>query len=125
MHATAWVTLASLALYIWMVFKVGRARGKYQVKAPLTEGPPEFMYTLRVQANTVEQMVLFLPALWLCASQWADQPAAIGGAVWVVGRLWYAIGYYQDPSRRGPGFMVSTLATFFLIGGTAWGLLSR
>ncbi len=125
MHATAWITLASLTLYIWIVFMVGRARGKYHISAPQMDGPPEFLYTLRVQANTVEQMVLFLPALWLCASNWGDLPAAAGGAVWVLGRLWYAIAYYRNPAKRGPGFMLSTLATVFLMGGTAWGLLAK
>lgn len=123
-HAmTAWVTLAALLMYIWVVFNVGRARVRCNIHAPLMDGPQAFRSVLRVQANTVEQMVLFLPALWLCAVFYSDRVAAIAGAFWVVGRILYAIGYYRDPSKRGPGFGIGVAATLCLIGGTVVGLL--
>lgn len=125
MLASAWVTLAAMLLYIWIIMQVGRARGKFQIKAPTMDGPPAFLAAVRVQANTVEQMVLFFPALWLCAVFWQDRWAAVGGAVWIIGRLLYALGYYRDPDKRGLGFMISTLATVSLMLGSAWGLLQR
>lgn len=125
MLASAWVTLAAMLLYIWIIMQVGRARGKFQIKAPTMDGPPAFLAAVRVQANTVEQMVLFFPALWLCAVFWQDRWAAVGGAVWIIGRLLYALGYYRDPDKRGLGFMISTLATVSLMLGAAWGLLQR
>jgi glutathione S-transferase len=45
----------------------GRAREKYGIKAPSVTGHENFERAYRVQMNTVEQMVFFLPALWLCA----------------------------------------------------------
>ena len=120
---TAWATLAALAMYCWTFYNVGRARGKFGIKAPLMDGPAEFSSMVRVHANTVEQMILFLPALWLCALLRGDHIAAIGGAVWVIGRIAYAVGYYRDPAKRGPGFVISLLASAGLMLAAAGSLL--
>lgn len=120
---TSWVTLAVLVMYIWIIFKVANARGKHQIHAPFVDGPPEFLRALRVQANTVEQLVFFIPALWLCAYWWNDKMAAAGGVVWLIGRVMYAIGYYREAAKRSTGFMVATLAAFALVFGTVYGLL--
>ena len=122
---TAWTTLAVLVLYFWTIFNVGRARAKFNVKAPSIDGPPAFLNVMRVQANTVEQLILFFPALWLCALLAGDRYAAIGGMVWLAGRLWYAIAYYRDAARRGPGFVIAMLATAALMIGAVAGLVLR
>jgi glutathione S-transferase len=125
MQWTAWTTLAALAVYVWVFTNAGRARMKYKVVAPSMDGPAGFLSAQRVQANTVEQMVLFLPALWLCAYFFSDRWAAAGGAVWVLGRIMYAASYYKDPSTRGPGFLMTMLASFALMAGAAIGLISQ
>ncbi len=78
---------------------------------------------MRVQVNTVEQIIVFLPALWMCAVLLGDRWAALGGAIWVLGRIIYALAYYRDPAKRSVGFMITLLATLGLIAGTALGLL--
>ena len=123
MKMTAWVTIASLVMYIWTFSMVGRARGQYKVPAPLTDGPQEFLIALRVQANTVEQLVLFLPLLWMAAWYKDDQTAAVLGAIWVVGRVLYALGYYSAPSKRSAGFMISSFASAGLLISACIGLL--
>lgn len=122
MKWTAWATLAALVAYMWMLTNVGKARGKYKVPAPAMDGPIEFQSAQRVQANTVEQMVMFLPALWMCAYFLSDHWAASGGAVWVVGRIIYALGYYKAPGKRSLGFGITSLATLALLIGTVIGL---
>jgi glutathione S-transferase len=112
---TAWATLAALVMYCWVTAYAGQTRRKYKVESPLMEGPIEFLSAQRVQGNTVEHLVLFLPALWLCAVFYSDHIAAIVGAVWVAGRILYAVSYYRDPKKRGPGFLISTFATFGLM----------
>lgn len=124
MYWTAWVTLAALAVYIWMIVNVGRARQRYQVPAPLTEGPQEFMSVMRVQMNTVEQLIIFLPALWLCAWFLGDRYAAAGGVAWILGRVMYAAAYYRNPAKRGPGFGLTVMASFALMAGAVVGLLT-
>ncbi|WP_332875933.1 MAPEG family protein [Massilia sp. S19_KUP03_FR1] len=125
MHLTAWATLAILAVYFWTAFMAGRARNTYQVSAPSMEGPAPFLAAQRVQANTLEQLPLALAPLWLCAMFLGDPWAAAGGAVWCVGRVLYALGYYEAPPKREAGFMIGLLASLFLIGGTVWGLVLR
>lgn len=120
---TSWVTLAVLMMYFWIIYNVALARGKYQVHAPSVDGPPEFLRALRVQINTVEQLVFFVPVLWLCAYWWNDKMAAAGGVIWLVGRVMYAIGYYRDAAKRSLGFMVATFAAFVLVFGAVFGLL--
>jgi glutathione S-transferase len=121
---TGWITLAALVMYFWVVFNVGRARGTFKIKAPTMDGPAEFLSILRVHANTVEQMVLFLPALWLAAIFRGDRIAAACGAAWIIGRVAYALGYYRAPNKRGPGFAISMAATVALMVAAATGLLN-
>lgn len=123
MHLTAWATLAALVVYFWMSINVGRARGRYQVKAPSMEGPEEFQRAVRVQINTLEQMAIFLPALWMCAYFLCDRWAAAGGLAWAIGRLVYALSYYRDPAKRGVGFGITMLASLSLMAGTVIGLI--
>ena len=73
------VTLLALAEYFWFAFAVGEARVKYAVKAPATSGNEHFERYFRVQQNTLELLVVFLPALWIAATHWeATWVAAIG-----------------------------------------------
>jgi glutathione S-transferase len=91
----------------------------------VTDGPVEFQSVLRVQANTVEMMVVFFPALWMCAYFESDMWAAVGGVAWSIGRIVYALGYYKDPGKRSVGFMITAFATIALMIGTAFGLLTH
>jgi glutathione S-transferase len=119
------VTIAALILFFVVTINVGRARVKYGVKPPEMSGEPAFERVLRVQQNTLEQLVLFLPALWIFAGFVQPNTAAIIGAVWVIGRILYAWGYYQAAEKRGPGFGISSLATIGLLLGSLWGIGSQ
>ncbi|PSB02725.1 MAPEG family protein [Merismopedia glauca] len=120
---TSLVTVIALIVYFVMVINVGRARNKYGVKLPQTTGNPDFERVLRVQQNTVEQIVLFLPALWLFAYYISPLWGAVLGAVWVVGRILYAWGYYQSVEKRLPGFAISSFSTMVLIIGSLIGVI--
>ena len=72
---------------------------------------------IRVQANTLEWLPLFLPSLWLFAIYWSDLVAAILGGIWIVGRIVYALGYVADPGKREVGFIIQALATAVLLFG--------
>jgi hypothetical protein len=76
---SAIVTSLALLVYVWVSLKVGGARAKFGVKAPNIDGPPDFQRVFRVQQNTLEQLALFVPALWLFAAAWGDMAAAIVG----------------------------------------------
>ncbi len=119
---TAAVTLLALLLYMGLSFVAGQARGRYRIKAPAVTGHENFERAYRVQMNTVEQMVFFLPALWLCAVLLSDKGAAVGGLIWVIGRAVYAVSYLDAPQKRGPGMAISMLAQTGLFLGAVYGL---
>ncbi len=115
------VTVAAVALYLWLCLRVETTRGKYGVPAPVMTGQPDFERIVRVQANTLEQLAPFLAGLWLCAlffDQWA---AVLLGLVWLVGRVWYALAYWWDAKKRTPGFTIAFFATVLLLLGGAVG----
>ncbi len=112
---TALITIAALLLYFVVTMKVGQARIKFNVLAPRTDGPEEFLRYFRVQMNTLEQIVLFLPLLWLAAATVHDGLAAAIGLFWPVGRTIYARNYYRNPAKRGPGYMVGIATDMALL----------
>ncbi len=111
----ALVTVLALATYQATALLVGRARFQHGVKPPACSGPEPFERALRVQQNTLEQLVFFLPALWLAALLENPAVASALGFVWVGGRIAYAVGYLQAPEKRGPGFGISFLAAVALL----------
>lgn len=106
---TALVTLLIALVIFATMGKVGTMRAKHKVMAPATTGPDEFNNAFRVQQNTLEQAIMFLPTLWVFAVTVSDVYAGIAGAIWAVGRLVYAIGYWQDPEKRSIGFAINFL----------------
>lgn len=122
---TALVTVLALLMFYWTLFNVGMARGKYGVSAPATTGNPDFERAYRVQQNTLEYLVVFLPALWLFSYSFGDFWAAGFGAVWVIGRIWYALSYYKAAEARGKGFLVSVLPIYVLVLGSLAGVVMR
>ena len=122
---TAIVTVLALLMFFWTGFRVGGMRGKYDVKAPATTGHPEFEKAYRVQMNTLEQLVVFLPFLWLSNAYFMMWPYLTGalGLVWIVGRIIYAFAYQADPSTRSLGFSISLLATAGLLITTVIGIV--
>lgn len=112
--------VVSLALLQFMVFgiAVGRARYKYNCPAPATAGNEMFERYFRGQMNTLEQLIIFLPAIFLFAQGVSALWAAGLGAVYLVGRTLYFVGYVRDPKSRGLGFMLTMIANTVLVVGT-------
>ncbi|MBT8526835.1 MAPEG family protein [Polynucleobacter paneuropaeus] len=119
---TAFITLLTVALLFAVTFNVGRARGKYQIKAPAVLGHEMFERAYRIQLNTIENVLMFLPALWLYAIFIGDKGAGDSGMIWLLGRIWYAIAYQNNPAKRGYGFLISLLVIAGLWLGAAYGI---
>jgi len=125
MEWTALVTLGILALGFATAWIVGRARVKYGIKAPATTGHEMFERAYRVQMNTMENTVLFLPALWLGAYYIGTLASTVLGGVWLIGRVWYAAAYMANPKKRGSGFGLAYAAWALMMLGVAWGVLNQ
>ena len=103
--------------------RVARARVKYNIQAPATTGHPIFERTFRIQSNTTEQLIIFLPSLWLFSAYVSPVWASLVGIVWIAGRVIYAISYTRDPERRAVGFVTGYLATVFLLMGSLFSIV--
>jgi len=110
------VTILALIEYMYIALLVGRARGQYKVPAPATTGDPIFERYFRVQQNTLEQLVIFIPALWIFGSH-LPRIAALIGLGFIVGRFLYLQGYVRDPAQRGLGFGIGFLCNVTLVVG--------
>lgn len=120
---TALVTVAVLIYTFILSGKVGAMRGKSGVAAPATTGDPQFERAFRVHANTIEQLVLFLPLLWLSVAVIGDLWTALIGILWLIGRVIYAGSYMKDPASRGPGMFITIGATGVLALITLYGVV--
>jgi len=85
-------------------------------------GHPVFERYFRVHQNTLEQLVMFLPSIWLFGTYVNATWAALLGLVFVVGRVIYLIGYVRDPAKRELGFALSSLSVVVLLLGALWGV---
>ena len=106
--------LAVMQLILFGVL-VGRARGTYGVKAPAVSGHEMFERAYRVQMNTLELMVAFLPALFIASKYWPQTYVAIAGAVYLLGRFIYWRSYVSAPASRGLGFALSMIPILALL----------
>ncbi len=108
------IALAALQL-VFFSLKVGMARGKYNVQAPATTGNEIFERYYRVQMNTLEMLVVFIPAIWLFGEHIDARWAAGIGVIYLTGRFLYLRGYVADPKKRSTGFALSFLPTVILL----------
>jgi glutathione S-transferase len=101
----------------------GYLRGKYKIQAPSVVGHPAFERAHRTHINTVENLVLMIPALWIASVFYGGQIPFWVGLLWVVSRILYAVGYAQTNAQlREPGAVLGHLALFGLLALAAIGL---
>ena len=113
-----------LALLEYMVMGalVGRARVKYGIAAPALTGHPDFERTNRVHVNTLENLIIFIPSVWIFAAYVSTLWAAVLGFAFVVCRAIYAVGYLKSAESRSIGAGFTGLVEVVLVGGSLFGL---
>lgn len=125
MEYVAIVTSLALIQVFVFCYQVGQQRVKHAVKAPDVHGAPEFERAFRVHQNTIEQLIIFIPALWIFASYWRADVAAGLGLVFVIARQVYRNAYMEDPAKRSAGFGIGAAAMMVLmLGGLAGAVIS-
>ena len=113
-YVVALVTLCSGLLCGWMGMMVARAHVKAGILPPAMTGDPFLERTSRAHLNTLEWMPIFLPALWLFAIYWNPRWAAALGALWIIGRVAYFLGYRVAAEKRFLGFGIQGIAVVVL-----------
>ncbi|HVF34650.1 MAG TPA: MAPEG family protein [Candidatus Saccharimonadia bacterium] len=116
LHLPALVAALTVVLLAVLSWNVGRARDRYGVKAPATSGPPEFERAFRVQMNTLEGALMFLPSLWLFGHYVNPLWAGILGFIWLVARAWYAVAYGAARNRSIPFGLAGAVTGVLLFG---------
>jgi uncharacterized MAPEG superfamily protein len=109
------VIILAVLQFIVFATKVGKARGRYGIKAPATTGNEIFERYFRVQQNTLELLLCLLPALYLSSRTWDPVWSAVLGAIYLAGREIYAVTYVKDPAKRSLGFALSMFPILFLL----------
>ena len=123
-----WIVLVTLLVateYFYLAILVGKSRSETGIGAPKIAGDERFERVFRVQQNTLEQLVIFFPALWVFGYYVSATIGAALGVVFLVGRIMYARGYVQHPDKRAPGFIIGSLAILALMIGGLVGVIGR
>jgi uncharacterized membrane protein YecN with MAPEG domain len=119
------ITVLALLQFLYFGILVSRARTRYGIKAPAVTGDANFERYYRVQVNTLELLVIFLPSMWMASSHIAPAWIAALGVVYLVGRFIYQTSYVQAPDKRSLGFGLSALPILVLLGIDLFGSLIR
>ena len=112
---TALVILLALVVYLGTMVHCARMRARHRIMAPATVGHPDFERAYRIQQNTLEQLVPFVPAVWLFSTLVNPLLGAALGAIWLLGRVLYAVSYARSPEKRGPGFIIAFVILIVLV----------
>ena len=117
------VTALAVLLYVVLSVNVSRARGRYSVPAPAMAGDSAFDRVFRVHQNTLEQLVIFVPSIWLFACYFNASVAAALGVLFIIGRFVYFRDYVREPHDRGRGFALSAVPNLALLIGAISGAI--
>jgi uncharacterized MAPEG superfamily protein len=123
MAAVTAIAMLALIEYLYFGVEVGRARARSGLAAPAVTGDPQFERVFRAHYNTLEQLVVFLPALFAAGYFVHEVYAVAAGLAFLVGRALYFRSYVADPTRRGPGMIVTMAANLALVIGALLGAL--
>lgn len=125
MEAVAIVTSLALLQVALFSFQVGAARQKHGVNAPSITGNADFERVFRVHQNTIEQLIMVIPGLWMFGYFLNPNWAAGVGVVFIISRFMYSSAYSNDPSKRSLSFTIGFISTMVLvIGGMVGAVMS-
>ena len=123
MEYASLIVLLALLQYIWFSISVGMARGKYNIEGPACVGDEAFERIFRVQQNTLEQLIVFIPAVFAFAHFLSPLWSLILGAVFIIGRFLYSSEYVKDPKTSTLGFVLTFFPNVILIVGALFGII--
>ena len=118
METATLIVMLALLEYTWFTLRVGFNRDKFGVNAPATTGNETWERMFRIQQNTMEQLVMFIPATFAFAHFVSVRWVWLPGVMFIVGRFLYSMEYLGSPSSRVPGMSLTLLSNVILIIGT-------
>ena len=112
---TGAVTLLAILIAIGFAILVARTRRATGIEPPAMGGNPRLERALRVQGNTVEGFIVFVPTLRLATLYFHGWIPPLIGLIWCVGRIIFAAGYMASAEKRHIGFTISILSVLALV----------
>jgi len=125
MEYTLIIICIALAQYIFFIGRVGFNRAKYEVEAPKTIGNDTWERMYRVQQNTLEQLILFIPGMVVFGLYVSQTWGLLPGVLYVAGRQLYSHLYIKNPASRGPGMILSFFSNIALVLGSLIALIIK
>ena len=119
------VTIIMLVQFMYFSIEVGKMRQKHGVKAPAMSGHEEYERANRVHQNTLEQLIVVVPAMWMFGQFFTPLSAAGIGALSVLARFMSRAAYMGKPSSRAIGFTTGFLAMTVLLLGALVGAILK
>lgn len=119
------VVIIALFEYVFFTMRTGKARMDSGLKAPAVTGDEMFERFFRVQQNTLEQIVVFIPSIYICATYLNEPVAAVIGLLFIVGRAYYFMSYTTAPEKRGPGMIITVSSSALLLLGGLSGVVMQ
>ena len=127
---TSLITLSLVVLGWWLSMRVFRARSDFAdpvtntalFHSPEIYSDRNFMIAYRNQMNFLENLILFLPTMWIFAYSVSDGLAAVIGSGYVMGRVLYARNYPRDYAHAR-GFQISLACLVFLLVGATGSII--
>jgi len=104
---------------------VSRGRDKYGVPAPATSGHPTWERLNRAHQNSLEQLLVFLPLFLVYCFNAGIQTGLLLGALYLIARIVYAVGYVRDPARRAAGAFLTFAVQAWLALGALIGVVVK
>ena len=117
------IVLLALLQYVFFTARVGLARGKYSINAPACDGDETWNRLFRIQQNTMEQLIVFIPSAFAFAHFMSPVWVLLPGATFIIGRILYSAEYLKDPKTRTPGMVLTMLSNVVLVLGAGFGVL--
>ena len=105
------IILLALLQYLAFSLRTGTSRPKYGVLPPKMTGNETWERISRVHQNTLEQIVVFIPALLLFSYYVSPKWALLPGICYLIARQIYSYRYIKSPATRmfPPTFFINVI----------------
>ena len=109
------IAILAVLHFLFFSYMTGIARRDSGLAAPAVTGHESFERMYRVQSNTLEMIVIYLPSLLIAGKYWPTAVISGIGVIYIIGRFIYWRAYIAEPAKRGLGFMLSFFPVFILV----------
>jgi glutathione S-transferase len=120
MQFPIFVTLVTLITYQILSISVSAARGKYKITAPATTGNINFERVYRTHLNYLENLVIFLPLVWIDSLEFGGSIFFLVPAIsWLISKILFSVAYIKNWDFKvklafNIGATISVLTLFIL-----------